>query len=53
MVLWVHDLAYLCGLPGSIPGSVQWVKDLILLQLKCRSQVQLGFDPWVGNFHMP
>ena len=29
------------------------VKDLVLLQLQCRSQLQLSFDPCPGNFHMP
>ena len=36
-----------CGL---IPSPAQWVKDLALLQLWCRSQLQLGLDPWPGNF---
>ena len=27
---------------GLIPGLAQWVEDLVLLQLKCRSQTQLG-----------
>ena len=31
----------------------QWVKDLVLLQLWYRSQLQLRFSPWPGNFHMP
>ena len=30
----------------SIPGPVQWVKDLALPQL------WLGFDPWPGNLHI-
>ena len=29
------------------------VKDPVLLQLGCRSQLQLGFNPWSGNFHVP
>lgn len=28
------------------------VKDPVLLQLGCRSQLQLGFNPWSGNFHV-
>ena len=32
---------------GSIPGLAQWVKDLVLLQL--RSKLPLGSDPWSGN----
>lgn len=30
---------------------VPWVKDLARLQLKCRLQLQLGFDFWSRNFH--
>ena len=45
---WVnlHDLA------GLIPGPAQR-KDPALLHLWHRSQMQLGFDPWPGNFHTP
>ena len=32
---------------------VQWVKDLLLLQLWCRSPLWLRLDPWPGNLHMP
>ena len=28
-------------------------KDPALLQLQLRLQLQLGFSPWPGNFHMP
>lgn len=31
----------------------QWVKELALLQLCHRLQLQLRFNPWTGNFHMP
>ena len=31
----------------------QWVKDLVLLQLWCRLQLWLEFDPWPRNIHMP
>ena len=31
----------------------QWVKDPVLPQLWSRLQLQLGFSPWPGNFHMP
>ena len=30
---------------GLIPGLAQWVKDLVLLWLWCRRQLQLQFDP--------
>ena len=29
------------------------LKDPVLPQLQCRSQLQLGFNPWPRNFHMP
>ena len=35
---------------GSNPSLAQWVK--ALTQLKCGSQLWLGFDPWPGNFHI-
>ena len=38
--------------PLEVPTVVQWVKDLVLLQLWHRLQLQLEFDPWPGNFHM-
>ena len=34
------------------PSPVQWVKDLVLLQLRDRLQLQLGFGLWPGNFHI-
>ena len=53
---------------GSVPGLVQWVKDLALPQAAAQvtdaaqtwrgcgygvgRQLQLGFDPWPMNFHM-
>ena len=45
---WWH----FCSGTGSIPSPVQWVKDLVLLELWCRLQLQLGFNPWPSNFHM-
>ena len=27
----------------------QWFKDLVLLQMWHRLQLQLGFDPWLGD----
>ena len=37
---------------SSIPGAVQWVKDLALPQLWCRLKLQLRVCPWPGNLHM-
>ena len=34
---------------GSVPGPTRCVKHPALLQLQCRSQLQLGSDPWPGN----
>lgn len=35
---------------GSDTSPEQWVKDLVLLQLLCRSQLQLRFSPWPRTF---
>lgn len=53
MTQWVKDPACLCRGSNSIPGPLQWAKDLVLLQLLCRSQFWLGFDSWPRNFHRP
>ena len=37
---------------GLIPGPMQCVKDPAVPLLWHRSQLQLGFSPWPGNFHM-
>ena len=34
---------------GSIPSLAQWVKDLAVLQMYHRLQLQLRFDPWPVN----
>ena len=36
-----------------IPSPAQWVKDQVLLQLWHEVQLQLRFDLWPGNFHIP
>ena len=53
MVQPAKDPACLCVVAGSIPGPEQWVKGPALLQLWHGSQVQLAFDPWPRNFHVP
>lgn len=43
-----------CRSTGLIYSSVQWVKGSVLLQLRRRrTQLQLGFNRWPGNFHVP
>ena len=53
MVQWVKDPVLSLQGWGSEPGPAQWVKDLALLQLWCRSQLHLRFDPWSRNSHVP
>ena len=53
-LLWhIGLIIWLVSVAGSIPGPVQWVKDLELPQLWRRLQLRLGFDPSLGNSHMP
>ena len=49
VVQWVNDPVCLCGGTGSIPAQCSRLR----IQLWCRSQLQLRFDPWPGNVHMP
>ena len=54
-LLWHNGLRIQCCFCGGadlIPGPVQGVKDLALLQLWRRSQLWLGLNPCPGNFHM-
>ena len=34
---------------GSIPDQAQWVKDLVLRQLRQRSRLRLRSDPWLWS----
>ena len=36
-----------------VPTMGQWVNDLVLLQLRHRLELQLGFKTWPRNFHIP
>ena len=51
MAQGINDLVRLCGGTGSIPGLVQWFKDLALLRLWL--WLWLRLDPWPGNLRMP
>ena len=52
-LLWVNERACPREDAGLIPRPAQQVKSPAWLQLWCRSQLQLGFDPWPRNVHMP
>ena len=47
VVQWVRT--WQCEHVGSIPSLAQWVKDLAVLQMYHRLQLQLRFDPWPVN----
>ena len=51
-LLWRNRTSSISGASwdeGSIPGLAQWIKDSTLLQLQCRSQLQLRSDSWLEN----
>lgn len=49
--LWPRGVSSICGVLGLRFDPAEWVRDLVLPQLH-RSQLQLGFNPWLENFHM-
>ena len=57
MAQWVNSST--AAAPVTVEVQVQslatqsGLKDLMLPQLWCRSQLWLRFNPWSGNFHMP
>ena len=54
-LLWHSGLGIqpcICSGTGSKPKPAQWVKNSALPHLWCRLQMQLGFSPWIGNFHI-
>ena len=57
MVQWVKNLTEVAQVAAEAqapsPAQYSGLKDLALLQLQCRSQLQLGFNPLPRNFHMP
>ena len=57
MAQWVKNLTAAARVPLKaqvrFPTWGSGLKDLALLQLRCRSQLWLGFNPWPRNFHMP
>lgn len=36
-----------------LPAQHSWLKDPAMLQVQHGLQLQCGFSPWLGNFHMP
>ena len=45
MVQWINDQLISVEAPVGSLVPDGWVKDLVLLQLWCRLQLQFGFDP--------
>ena len=50
---WVNDQACFCRGTSLIPSLAHWVKDPALTLLWHSLQMQLRFNPWPQNFHMP
>ena len=50
--LWYHGIGSTSGALGwkFDTRPAQWVKDLALPQLQCMAKLQLGSDPWPGNY---
>ena len=48
----VKNLTSIHEKAGVIPGLAQWVRHHRYQRLRCRSQLQLQFDPWPGTFRM-
>ena len=57
MAPWVKDLTAVARVAVEAwirsPTQHSGLKDPALPQLWIRLQLQLGFNPWPGNFHMP
>ena len=53
---WVKNLTTAAGVNAEVQVLFlplhSGLNDPALLQLQCRSQLQLGFIPWLGNFRI-
>ena len=56
MAQWVKNLTTVAQITAEVrvqsPVWCSGLKDLALPQLQHRSQLQLEFSPWPGNFHV-
>ena len=52
MAQWAEDLVLSLQCHRFYSWPAQWVKDPMWPQLWRRLQLQLGFNPWSGNFHI-
>ena len=51
--IWLPQLWFTAEVWVGCPAWRSGLKDLALLQLQCRWQLWLVFNPWTRNFHMP
>ena len=56
MAQWVKNMIAVAQVAVEVrvryPAQYTGLKDLVLPQLWCRSQLQLRFKPWPRSFHM-
>ena len=57
MAQWVKNMIAVAQVAVEVrvryPAQYTGLKDLVLPQLWCESQLWLGFNPQAGNFHIP
>ena len=53
MAQWLTNPTGNREVAGLIPGLAQWVKDPVLLWLRCRPAATAPIGPLAGNLYMP